>query len=439
MIYGISSLMMDTYIFFSNRTNISVFMSFVWFSVESATATILLRIFGSRWGQRFSVSIALLFSGMCSLIFILNNSETIKIITGCLGRMSMSYMLLMYVQYVPEFFPTTLRTQGTALIHFLSIVMHFAAPYVIILASIWRELPMIIIAILSLLNSVLILFLPETLGKNLPQTLEDAKMEKLNNDDNEQCLTRGRKKIEDFDDILTHVGDFGKYQFTLMLSLIVFGSGLTTIYFSQIFLTLVPQKHWCKVNELMNFNLTQEERRKLIIPQSKDYPYYDRCNYKIFNYTNISRDNFNSFNWNADKSIKCSQWEYDFNEIPYATISTELNWVCEKEYLIATTQSLFYVGSVFGNFIFGWISDHYGRTRGLLCCTIAAFFASIATAHSHNFWSFAACRFFVGFAYDSIIMIPMIIVLEYVMPMKRSLIGWLAMGVNFTIGALTLM
>lgn len=129
-------------------------------------------------------------------------TETIKIITGCLGRMSLSYMLLMYVQYVPEFFPTTLRTQGTALIHFLSIVMHFAAPYVIILvrnfhfqylyrqfrmiplyfprliffqqASTWRELPMIIVAILSLLNSILILFLPETVGKNLPQTLEDG-------------------------------------------------------------------------------------------------------------------------------------------------------------------------------------------------------------------------------------------------------------------------
>lgn len=85
-------------------------------------------------------------------------------------------------------------------------------------------------------------------------------MEKLNNDDNEQCLTRGQQKIEDFDDILSYVGDFGKYQFTLMLSLIIFGSGLTTIYFSQIFLTLVPQNHWCQVNDLMDFNLTQEER-----------------------------------------------------------------------------------------------------------------------------------------------------------------------------------
>ncbi|XP_051159901.1 carcinine transporter-like isoform X2 [Leptopilina boulardi] len=258
----------------------------------------------------------------------------------------------------------------------------------------------------------------------------------------EKCddVNNRKKKIQDFDDVLPFIGDFGKYQWILMISLVPFGISFAYLYYSQIFIMIVPQNHWCKIDELINLNLTQEQRINLAIPKSKNYPYYDRCHYKNLDFQNINitNINFNSTKWNTDEIEQCKMWEYDFNEIPYATISSELNWVCEKEYIIATVQAIFYVGSVFGNFIFGWISDRYGRIKGLLCCTATSFIATIGIPSTHSFWSFAICRFFAGFAYDNFLMIPLIIALEYLGVQRRPNVGCILIGILYFISVLTI-
>lgn len=62
----------------------------------------------------------------------------------------------------------------------------------------------------------------------------------------------------DFDDILPLIGEFGKYQKILFLLMIPFATFVAFVYFSQIFMTLVPEQHWCHVPELEE--LTVEER-----------------------------------------------------------------------------------------------------------------------------------------------------------------------------------
>lgn len=64
--------------------------------------------------------------------------------------------------------------------------------------------------------------------------------------------------VMDFDDFLPHVGEFGRYQQILFLLMIPFAFFVAFVYFSQIFITLVPEEHWCKVPELAN--LTVEQR-----------------------------------------------------------------------------------------------------------------------------------------------------------------------------------
>lgn len=77
-------------------------------------------------------------------------------------------------------------------------------------------------------------------------------------------ITALRSKLETFDDILPYVGDFGRYQWLLLLSLLPYSVAYATLYFSQFFLTLVPQEHWCRTEELASLNLTQAERYSLI-------------------------------------------------------------------------------------------------------------------------------------------------------------------------------
>lgn len=67
-----------------------------------------------------------------------------------------------------------------------------------------------------------------------------------------------QQKVIDFDDLLPHIGEFGRYQKILFLLMIPFAFFVAFVYFSQIFITLVPDEHWCFVPELAN--LTQEAR-----------------------------------------------------------------------------------------------------------------------------------------------------------------------------------
>lgn len=69
-----------------------------------------------------------------------------------------------------------------------------------------------------------------------------------------------RPKIDTFDDILPYVGEAGRYQLILFVILLPFTVVYAFLYFTQFFLTLVPNEHWCHVPELDGWNLTDRER-----------------------------------------------------------------------------------------------------------------------------------------------------------------------------------
>lgn len=66
------------------------------------------------------------------------------------------------------------------------------------------------------------------------------------------------RKLLDFEDMLPHIGEFGLYQKALFSLMFLASFYLVFVYFTQIFITVVPERHWCKVPELEQ--LTQEQR-----------------------------------------------------------------------------------------------------------------------------------------------------------------------------------
>ena len=74
------------------------------------------------------------------------------------------------------------------------------------------------------------------------------------------------KPINDFDDILTYVGGWGRFQYMITLVNFLFNIFLGYVYLSPI-LTLYTPPHWCAVPELANLSL--EARREVAIPKDE--------------------------------------------------------------------------------------------------------------------------------------------------------------------------
>lgn len=65
-------------------------------------------------------------------------------------------------------------------------------------------------------------------------------------------------ELMEFDDILTHIGEFGLSQKHLFVIMIPYAFSLAFVYFTQLFIVIIPESYWCTIPELAN--LTREER-----------------------------------------------------------------------------------------------------------------------------------------------------------------------------------
>lgn len=77
-------------------------------------------------------------------------------------------------QVSTEFLPTVIRAQGVTLVHNLGYVANMFSPLVNYLHVVDPSLPYWVLVAVGVIGGVSILFLPETMGRELPQTLEDG-------------------------------------------------------------------------------------------------------------------------------------------------------------------------------------------------------------------------------------------------------------------------
>ncbi|XP_063994184.1 organic cation transporter protein-like [Diachasmimorpha longicaudata] len=257
----------------------------------------------------------------------------------------------------------------------------------------------------------------------------------------EKTKKKGKDDIveTDFDDLLPYIGEFGLYQKFLFVLMIPFAFFVAWVYFSQIFITLVPADHWCRVPGLEN--LTVDQRIALTIPPARDGEEatsmgYSKCYMYSLNFSELLKNGTIVVVDPSSQTQRCQYgWEYNFTDLPYATVATQYDWVCEQAALATISQSIFFVGAIFGGLIFGFIADRYGRIPALVGCNLVGCIAGCSTALSTNFWQFTLCRFFVGFAFDNCFTMMYILVLEYVGPKWRTFVANMSIALFFTFAA----
>ena len=136
----------------------------------------LLAIWGlDKIGRRWSAVLSLLgfFLTMFVSTLVFENFLLVTIL-AMFGRFFITYAMNTSAQISLEVVPTQLRGQGSALANVFAQISNFFAPQIVYSKVIDERLPFLLLGVGALLASVLALFLPETAGVNLPDTIEEA-------------------------------------------------------------------------------------------------------------------------------------------------------------------------------------------------------------------------------------------------------------------------
>lgn len=188
-------------------------------AVEFPAYTMLLFTL-NRWGRRNILCYCMLVAGtmLLATIIVPEEHNWLKILCAMLGKMAITSSYGTVYIFTTEQFPTPVRNVGLGASSMVARFGGILAPYINVLADIWKPFPLIIFGSLAFIGGLLSLYLPETLGKTLPETIEEGEnfgkkprksdlengnneeLKKLNTAQNEQdnaVVTNGSARTKD--------------------------------------------------------------------------------------------------------------------------------------------------------------------------------------------------------------------------------------------------
>ncbi|KAH8330354.1 hypothetical protein KR067_001600 [Drosophila pandora] len=168
-----------TLVLFSSRMAGNPFLNFLYQSVVEIPAYVVGRYMGDTYGRRFTNSVSFLISFVtCMPIIIYSVDERYEDLMIYLATFIKFLNALTFFTVnlqCLEIYPTCMRQTGVALGTILANAIGVFAPYLVYLGTtVDIRAPYYILGLLFLLGGIGALFLPETLHKKLPDTLEEA-------------------------------------------------------------------------------------------------------------------------------------------------------------------------------------------------------------------------------------------------------------------------
>ncbi|XP_046746608.1 organic cation transporter protein-like isoform X1 [Diprion similis] len=115
-----------------------------------------------------------LLSGLSLLLLVFISNSTARVTLATIGLVGMSISFPTVYLYSTEVFPTVVRNVGLGLASVSSRIGSMVAPFIATMDTVQPWLPPLLFGIGPLIAAVLCLFLPETMGCELPETIEDG-------------------------------------------------------------------------------------------------------------------------------------------------------------------------------------------------------------------------------------------------------------------------
>lgn len=129
-----------------------------------------------RYGRRIPLSTALILSGISLLItpFVPSDYNVVVIILAMFGKFAITVSYAIIYMFSAEVFPTTVRSASYGFSSTCGRLGAMLAPFMLLLHDYWLPLPQLLFSILALSSGLFCLLLPETHGRELPETIKDG-------------------------------------------------------------------------------------------------------------------------------------------------------------------------------------------------------------------------------------------------------------------------
>uniref|UniRef100_G3T779 Solute carrier family 22 member 2 n=1 Tax=Loxodonta africana TaxID=9785 RepID=G3T779_LOXAF len=167
----------------------NIYLDFFYSALVEFPAAFIIILTIDRIGRRYPWAASNMVAGAACLVsaFIPNalDLQWLKILVACLGRMGITMAYEMVCLVSAELYPTFIRESGWSICSLAGTIT--GARIRMDLCTIRQKLTLVVFAVIGLIAGGLVLLLPETKGKALPETIEEA--------ENLQRSRKGKEKM----------------------------------------------------------------------------------------------------------------------------------------------------------------------------------------------------------------------------------------------------
>ena len=224
--------------------------------------------------------------------------------------------------------------------------------------------------------------------------------------------------MEEEDQIINAIGDFGKWQlkYFLLVGLITLPTAFPVL---SIVFTAASTDYWCSMPQSLEgiVNTTTTQWRNLSSPAKEDGT-PDPC---LVWDVQEDEDYYNIHSVHNDTK-KCESWDYDRSLFEH-TIIHQYNLVCDREKWKDTSQAAYFLGMIIGVFASGWLADSLGRKAVLVPLVVLMSVCGTATAFMPSIQGYIALRFLTGLFNIGIFLVGFVWCIETVGGKWQTIVG----------------
>ncbi|XP_074468403.1 solute carrier family 22 member 6-B [Sebastes fasciatus] len=213
-----------------------------------------------------------------------------------------------------------------------------------------------------------------------------------------------------FDQILSAIGGFGRYQKTLYVWICLPQILLAFHMMVSIFTGSTPP-HRCRDSSIS------------VAGNQSSFPGTLSLNFSLLSESSCFSSDVLQQEDNRTERVPCGRgWVYS-KETFQSTTVTEWDLVCDKAGLNSLSSSIYMFGLLVGSVLFGAMADRYGRRFILLLSIALQTVFGVAVAFAPNFTVYVILRFIVGATISGVIINAFVLGTEWTCTKRRMLAG----------------